>query len=722
MDGRNPVIEKIDALKASIRETPADILRDRISICVKKGVSLLNAFKTHQGEKGWARDFKNELGDPMLNSKEQRIVEEAFSRAPWILRSLNKGELEVGEAESEAESEAEAEAESEAEAELDVEGEDPEEEEGVQTGGVLPLLAIAPALQAGFAGLRGASALSSLGKGASTLGKVGKGLGSIGKGITNKLPSIGSLTSKLPSIGSLTDKLPSIGSLTEKLPSVQGLTDKLPSLKGITDKLPSLGSLFGSSKKSGAEASSSESGDPKRDLISYGKPMTYGSEEGDLENSMDLAFQAFMKKSDQTDAFWGSFAYKMPGIASYINSDINFTVPIIEYEAKFNPGTIISFIIILLDAIRLGTAMIGLPSPIFSLIICIEEILTGQWRQALFTSLGFLTASGVIIGIILKYMLNAWLLIHPNIRTDMARDVFRGGKSLMKGFIAWGTKTFTDTPPDDDPEYLQRKQMEQTIEQDRKDFRERIKRSASEHKKAELRLRHQGYQGAMQSQDAEGQLESQQIDKQIELDQQAQTTEALYAQQRLERDQQEARLQSLAFEKRYEETAGRIADNLEQKEQEIQAVEAAVAGPEVAVAGPEAAPGAEVAAPGAEVAAPEVAAPGTEVAAAPGVEATPAVGTPEPTAPAPSVGPAAPAAPVPAAPAAPAPAPAAPSVAVQMEKGVQGPPEVDEDPTAGGGKITKKRKSRKSQKSQKQKSQNSQRQRRPSDVKTPKTP
>jgi len=66
-----------------------------------------------------------------------------------------------------------------------------------------------------------------------------------------------------------------------------------------------------------------------------------------------------------------------------------------------------------------------------------EELVTGQWRQAILTAAGFISPSGVAAGVIGKYFVNAWVLINPEMRTRLIKDAFKVTKSLFIGFILW---------------------------------------------------------------------------------------------------------------------------------------------------------------------------------------------------------------------------------------------------------------------------------------------
>jgi hypothetical protein len=45
------------------------------------------------------------------------------------------------------------------------------------------------------------------------------------------------------------------------------------------------------------------------------------------------------------------------------------------------------------------------------------------------------------IGVIAKYIINAWVLINPDIRTELVKDIFKGTKSMLIGFLLWCVST-----------------------------------------------------------------------------------------------------------------------------------------------------------------------------------------------------------------------------------------------------------------------------------------
>jgi len=158
--------------------------------------------------------------------------------------------------------------------------------------------------------------------------------------------------------------------------------------------------------------------------------------------SLDLAFESFLKKSDEMDDYWGKFAYESPGFAKLLNSDLIIPpTPITPFPIPISKKLIAGFLILLLDSLRLSYSLTGRKSNLLTLVVLMEEIVTGQWRQMLLTSAGFISPSGVAIGVIFKYIVNTWMLISPDLRTQIAKDMYKGSKSIFIGFLLWAATT-----------------------------------------------------------------------------------------------------------------------------------------------------------------------------------------------------------------------------------------------------------------------------------------
>jgi len=156
--------------------------------------------------------------------------------------------------------------------------------------------------------------------------------------------------------------------------------------------------------------------------------------------SLDLLLETFIKKSAEMDDYWSNMKHgTFSPVTKFMNTDSEIYMPT---PAGFLPvpvprRPIIYFLIMLLDSIRLSRALSGHKDISLTLVVLLEELVTGQWRQMLLTAAGFISPSGVAIGVIGKFMVNAWVLINPTIRTSLVKDMFKGSKSLLIGFILW---------------------------------------------------------------------------------------------------------------------------------------------------------------------------------------------------------------------------------------------------------------------------------------------
>jgi hypothetical protein len=275
---------RVDNLKEVIRETPYDLLQQRVYICFANGCLLLTSFLKSKGEKGWAAKLVDDSGEPMLSGKEQKVLEETFEKAPWLFTMLNS----IRE----------------------------------QNGGAIPI-----------------------------------------------------------------PQITASGSLAEKVPG-----------------LPPSFSLTGD------------------------------------DVSLDRLFKKFLEFTNKMDDFWTEFQ-NGPGasVKMFMEGDQIVTIPMSPPIPVPVPRKPVAMLLVaLIDSFRLTSALVGNQNILLTLIVFLEELATGQWRQMIMTAAGLISPAGVAIGVIGKYIINAWLLINPNLRDDLLRDVYKGGKSFMIGFLLWG--------------------------------------------------------------------------------------------------------------------------------------------------------------------------------------------------------------------------------------------------------------------------------------------
>ena len=172
------------------------------------------------------------------------------------------------------------------------------------------------------------------------------------------------------------------------------------------------------------------------DLSSKGSLLVKDIESTGFDISLDKTFTSFLEKTKEQDDFWKRFAYESPGFARLLNTDLPgpYGIPI-----PLRP--LAQLLITFIDSIRLSLSLTGNKSVLLTLLVMVEELVTGQWRQFLMTAAGLFSPTGTAIGVVCKYLINAWMLINPNIRTDILTDIFKGGKSLMIGFLLWCVST-----------------------------------------------------------------------------------------------------------------------------------------------------------------------------------------------------------------------------------------------------------------------------------------
>jgi hypothetical protein len=141
----------------------------------------------------------------------------------------------------------------------------------------------------------------------------------------------------------------------------------------------------------------------------------------------------------------GKAKIKELGLVKLIHSDIPIPPnPITPLGINIPLAPFFMGLMALIDLFRYNRARLGNKNMLLTLLVFIEEILTEQWHQALLTSLGFFSATGVSMGIIAKYILNVFLLAQPaQERGKFVQASVTMGKSFITGTLAWVLETFT---------------------------------------------------------------------------------------------------------------------------------------------------------------------------------------------------------------------------------------------------------------------------------------
>lgn len=166
----------------------------------------------------------------------------------------------------------------------------------------------------------------------------------------------------------------------------------------------------------------------------------------DVEISLDKGLQYVIDTTEQTDKYWENIEKNSFGnIKTFMDKDQIVPTPIgpIPIKARL----ISKLLITLLDFLRLGSARAGYTSVPLTLIVFLEELVTGQWRQMILTAASlFITPSGVATSIIIKYIIIAWITIGGKERTGIVKHIFKGTKSFIRNFLIWCFAILTPGP------------------------------------------------------------------------------------------------------------------------------------------------------------------------------------------------------------------------------------------------------------------------------------
>jgi hypothetical protein len=152
------------------------------------------------------------------------------------------------------------------------------------------------------------------------------------------------------------------------------------------------------------------------------------------KESADM-LDALFQKIDEMDTYWNEMktfdtVKQMLDTEQLVPTPFGVPVPI-------KPRVVVTFLMMLLDFIRLSLAKAGYTNTTLTLIVLIEEMVTGQWRQMIMTAAGFISPSGVVAGVIGKYIIIAWLAIDSRLRSSIIRNIFKGTKSMIRNMLIW---------------------------------------------------------------------------------------------------------------------------------------------------------------------------------------------------------------------------------------------------------------------------------------------
>jgi hypothetical protein len=163
--------------------------------------------------------------------------------------------------------------------------------------------------------------------------------------------------------------------------------------------------------------------------------------------SIDKMYYGLLSKLDSYDTQWREIVNSLGAIKTFNETDqvgvIPFVPPIpyvIPAKLKF---PLINTILELLR-IMVSTPMLDLPSfrILLSFGIAILDLVRGEWKHAVLSLFGAYSKNAMYIGIVGKILRDAWLLIAPDLRTDLTDAIFKSTKSFVAGYILWAFGTF----------------------------------------------------------------------------------------------------------------------------------------------------------------------------------------------------------------------------------------------------------------------------------------
>jgi hypothetical protein len=168
--------------------------------------------------------------------------------------------------------------------------------------------------------------------------------------------------------------------------------------------------------------------------------------------SIDKLYSYVTTKVDEYDEQWRRIADSLGVVKAVESQDYKGVVvipmaPPIPVPYYIFGKTIFPFVVTLLDTIRLALGNPAMDFPMIrmslSIVLVIIDLLRGDWQTALLSSLGVLSPTGVIVGIVGKLVRNAWLFIAPDIQRQLRDDIYRSSKSMVIGFLLWAFSVFS---------------------------------------------------------------------------------------------------------------------------------------------------------------------------------------------------------------------------------------------------------------------------------------
>jgi gas vesicle protein len=168
--------------------------------------------------------------------------------------------------------------------------------------------------------------------------------------------------------------------------------------------------------------------------------------------SIDKLYHYVTTTADQYDEQWKSISNSLGIVRAVEAQDYRGVavipmVPPVPVPYYILGKAIFPFLTMILDSIRLGLGNPGYDLPMvrvsLSMVLCVIDLIRGDWQTALLSSMGIFSSSGVVVGIFGKLVRNAWLFIAPDLQKQLRDDIYRSSKSMCVGFLLWAFSIFS---------------------------------------------------------------------------------------------------------------------------------------------------------------------------------------------------------------------------------------------------------------------------------------
>ena len=163
--------------------------------------------------------------------------------------------------------------------------------------------------------------------------------------------------------------------------------------------------------------------------------------------SIDKMYYGLLSKLDSYDTQWRDIVNNLGVIKTFNETDQVGVIPFVPPIPYMIPAKLkFPLINTILELLRIMVSSPFLDMPNFRVLlsfgIAILDLVRGEWKHAVLSLFGAYSMNAMYIGIIGKIIRDAWLLIAPDLRTDLTDAIFKSTKSFVAGFILWAFGTF----------------------------------------------------------------------------------------------------------------------------------------------------------------------------------------------------------------------------------------------------------------------------------------